>query len=59
MSGPAGNQHYDVPADPLDKIAIAQPTEPNYLVLSASPESLSIDCYTTSEKKIDSLTLTK
>ena len=59
MSGPAGDQHYDVPADDLDKFAIAQPTEPNYLVLEASPEKLTVSCYTTAGDKVDSLTLTK
>ena len=59
MSGPAGDQQYTVPSDPLDIIAIPQPTEPNYLVLSASPERLAIECYTLSNKKIDSITLGK
>ena len=59
MSGPAGDQHYGVPADPLDKAAIAQPTEPNYLVLIASPNRLKIECFTLSDEKIDSIALEK
>ena len=59
MSGPAGDQHYGVPADPLDKAAIAQPTEPNYLVLTASPNRLKIECFTLSDEKIDSIALEK
>ena len=59
MSGPAGDQHYEVPADPLDKIAIAQPTEPNYLVLSASPDRLEAEGFTLSGSKIDSIALVK
>ena len=59
MSGPAGDQHYGVPADPLDKAAITQPTEPNYLVLIASPNRLKIECFTLSDEKIDSIALEK
>ena len=59
MSGPAGDQHYGVPDDPLDKAAIAQPTEPNYLVLTASPNRLKIECFTLSDEKIDSIALEK
>ena len=59
MSGPAGDQHYGVPADPLDKAAIAQPTEPNYLVLTASPEKLTVECFTVSGQKVDNITMEK
>ena len=59
MSGPAGDQTYQVPADPLDMASIPQPTEPNYLILSASPERLSVECFTTSGKKVDSIALEK
>lgn len=59
MSGPAGDQQYHVPADPLDKAAIAQPTEPNYLVLEAAPDELKVSCYTTQGEDVDHLTLRK
>jgi len=59
MSGPAGDQHYGVPADPLDKAAIAQPTEPNYLVLSASPEKLTVECFTVNGQKVDNIATEK
>lgn len=59
MSGPAGSQTYFVPDDPLDKAAIAQPTEPNYLVMNASPAKLTTACLTTSNKLVDIFSLKK
>lgn len=59
MSGPAGDQQYAVPTDPLDKASIAQPTEPNYLILEAGPESLQVACFTASGKEVDRLNLRK
>ena len=59
MSGPAGNQEYYVPPDPLDKAAIAQPTEPNYLVMNASPQSLTISCLTVIGEEVDTIAIKK
>ena len=47
MSGPIGNQQYKVPEDKhFDKSAIYQPTPPNYLLLEASQERLTVTCLT-------------
>ncbi|MBQ1461168.1 MAG: metallophosphoesterase, partial [Selenomonas sp.] len=47
MSGPIGNQQYNVPEDKhFDKSAIYQPTPPNYLLLEASQERLTVTCLT-------------
>ena len=59
MSGPAGNQCYTVPSDPLDLAAAPQPTEPNYLILTARPKELTVTCLTVSGLEIDSITLKK
>lgn len=59
MSGPAGDQTYTVPADPLDKASLSQPTEPNYLILEASPQKLTVTCCTASGRQADKLTLEK
>ncbi len=59
MAGPAGGEHYTVPADPLDQAAIAQPTEENYLYLEASPARLQLSCYTASGRLVDSCTISR
>jgi len=53
MSGPSGNQQYNVPADKIfDRSAIHQPTPQNYLLLSANNNNLTISSTT------DGVTLT-
>lgn len=59
MSGPAGNETYQVPADALDKKSISQPTPPNYLLLSASSQRLILTDYTTDGTMVDRITLEK
>jgi hypothetical protein len=59
MSGPCGNQQYNVPADKtFDKSAIYQPTPENYLLLSASAEKLTITCYTIAGELVETTELT-
>ncbi len=58
MSGPCGNQQYNVPADKhFDRSAIAQPTPPNYLLLSVQEEKLTITCYTVDGEFIEKMEL--
>lgn len=59
MSGPSGNESYTVPADPLDKKSIRQPTPPNYILLTATNRELTITDYTFSGELIDRNILTK
>ena len=59
MSGPCGNQQYNVPADKtFDQSAIYQPTPENYLLLSASAEKLTITCYTIAGELVETTELT-
>lgn len=59
MSGPIGNQQYQVPADKtFDHSAIYQPTPPNYLLLSATSDKLTITCYTTAGEPVETTELT-
>ena len=59
MSGPIGNQQYNVPADKnFDKSAIYQPTPENYLLLSANAEKLTITCYTIAGELVETTELT-
>lgn len=54
MSGPMGNQQYNVPADKnFDKSAIYQPTPNNYLLLTASQEKLTVTCYTIAGEHVE------
>lgn len=59
LSGPAGDQIYTVPADPLDKVAIPQPTRNNYLTLEASETSLCLHAWYVDGTPIDQITLTR
>lgn len=59
MSGPSGNETYTVPADPLDKKSIRQPTPPNYILLTATNQELTITDYTFTGELIDRTVLTK
>lgn len=59
MSGPSGNESYTVPADPLDKKSICQPTPPNYILLTATNRELTITDYTFTGELIDRNILTK
>lgn len=58
MSGPIGNQQYSVPADNVfDRSAVYQPTPPNYLLLQANQEKLTVTCQTVSGELVESYTL--
>ena len=58
MSGPMGNQQYQVPADKhFDKFAISQPTPNNYLLLQATAHELTVTCYTTSGEVVDKVNI--
>lgn len=59
MSGPSGNETYTIPPDELDKKAIYQPTPPNYILLNASADRLTITDYTFNGELVDQNILTK
>ena len=59
LSGPAGDQTYTVPADPLDKVAVPQPTRNNYLTLEASETALALHAWYVDGTPIDTISLTK
>lgn len=60
MSGPIGNQQYNLPADKqFDRSAIYQPTPDNYLLLHANQETLTVTCYTAAGEHVETTELSK
>jgi len=59
MSGPAGNETFIVPDDPRDLKACSQPTPPNFLILQADAENLTLTCQTADRDVLDTVSLRK
>ena len=59
LSGPAGNQYFNVPAETYDIVAGPDPTPSNYLYLEADAHRLHIRCETVSGAVLDAIDLHK
>lgn len=59
LAGPAGNQYFDVPAEPYDRAAAPNPAPSNYLYMEADAQRLHIRCETTSGVIVDTVDLHK
>lgn len=59
LAGPAGNEYFDVPAEPYDLTASANPAPSNYLYMEANEKELHVSCETADGTLIDSITLKK
>ncbi|WP_106627043.1 metallophosphoesterase family protein [Selenomonas massiliensis] len=59
LTGPAGNEYFNVPAETYDIVAGPDPTPSNYLYLEADAHRLHIRCETTSGAVLDTVDLQK